>query len=332
MGALDHDQRSSAMDSGLGYKHIPVLVEEIVQFVRPRAGAAYVDATLGEGGHAQALLYASAPSGRLIGIDRDAEVLEVARQRLRPFGARVDFVHGHVAELPSILAGLQLAQVDGIVLDLGVSSYQLETAERGFSFARQGPLDMRMDRTMAQTAAMLVNTLGESELVGVIQRYGEERWARRIARAIVRARRQAPLQSTQALAAVITHVIPPTARPPRLHPATRTFQALRIAVNEELSTLEASLKSAIACLNPGGRLCVIAYHSLEDRIVKRTFQDCATGLEAASPPVRILTRKPVTSTPAERQANPRARSAKLRALERLEPPSPQGGLRRDAHG
>jgi 16S rRNA (cytosine1402-N4)-methyltransferase len=176
---------------------------------------------------------------------------------------------------------------------------------------------MRMDRTAPQTAATLVNRLAESELVSLIQRYGEERWARRIARAIVRARRQAPLQSTQALAAIITRAIPSTARPPRIHPATRTFQALRIAVNEELSTLEASLKRAIACLKPGGRLCVVAYHSLEDRIVKRTFQACATGREEAVLLGRLLTRKPVTSTPAERRANPRARSAKLRALERV---------------
>jgi 16S rRNA (cytosine1402-N4)-methyltransferase len=305
------------MDPGIGYKHIPVLVEEIVQLLHPKDGAVYVDATLGEGGHAEALLRASAPSARLIGVDRDAEVLEVARQRLRPFEPRLDIVYGRAAELRSIVEALQVPQVDGILFDLGVSSYQLESAERGFSFAREGPLDMRMDRTAGPTAATLVNTLGESELSNLIQRYGEERWARRIARAIIRARRRAPLQTTRDLATVITHVVPSAARPPRIHPATRTFQALRIAVNEELSALEESLKNAIACLSPGGRLCVIAYHSLEDRIVKRTFQACARSLDNASPRVRILTRKPVTSTLAERQANPRARSAKLRALERV---------------
>jgi 16S rRNA (cytosine1402-N4)-methyltransferase len=285
--------------------------------LRPQAHAVYVDATLGEGGHAEALLRATAPSGRLIGIDRDAEVLQIARQRLAPFGSRVDIVHGHAAELRNILDTLQVAEADGILLDLGVSSYQLETTARGFSFARAGPLDMRMDRTTGPTAATLVNTLGEWELINVIMRYGEEHWARRIARAILRARRRAPLQTTQDLAVIITQVIPPSAQRPRIHPATRTFQALRIAVNQELSRLEESLNVAIACLRPGGRLCVIAYHSLEDRIVKRTFQAYATSPENATPRVRLLTKKPVTCTLAERQVNPRARSAKLRVLERV---------------
>jgi 16S rRNA (cytosine1402-N4)-methyltransferase len=305
------------MDFDQDYKHIPVLVGEVVQSLRPQPEGMYVDATLGEGGHAEELLRASLPSGRLIGIDRDPEVLEVARQRLAPFGPRVDIVHSHAADLRSILDTYQIAQVDGILLDLGVSSYQLDTAERGFSFTREGPLDMRMDRTAEQTAATLVNTLGEWELANLIMRYGEERWARRIARAILRARRRAPLQTTQDLAVAISHVIPPSARPPRIHPATRTFQALRIAVNQELSRLEDSLSVAIACLRAKGRLCVIAYHSLEDRIVKRTFQSHATSPEDAVPQVRLLTRKPITCTLAERQENPRARSAKLRVLERV---------------
>jgi len=305
------------MDFDQGYKHIPVLVGEVVLSLHPQPQGVYVDATVGEGGHAEELLRAIAPSGRLIAIDRDAEVLEVARQRLLPFGPRVDIVHAHAAELRSILDTLQVGQVDGILLDLGVSSYQLETVERGFSFAREGPLDMRMDRTAEQTAATLVNTLEEWELVNLITRYGEEHWARRIARAILRARRRAPLQTTQDLAGVITQVIPASARPPRIHPATRTFQAFRIAVNQELSRLEDSLDEAIACLRLRGRLCVIAYHSLEDRIVKKTFQSYATSQDDARPRVRVLTRKPVTCTSAERQANPRARSAKLRVLERM---------------
>jgi 16S rRNA (cytosine1402-N4)-methyltransferase len=305
------------MDFDQGYKHIPVLVGEVVLALRPQANGVYVDATLGEGGHAEALLRASVPSGRVIGIDRDAEVLRIARQRLTVFGSRVDIVHGHAAQLRSILETLEVPQVDGILLDLGVSSYQLETAERGFSFAREGPLDMRMDRRVEPTAATLVNTLGEGELANLIRRYGEEHWARRIARAIVRARRRAPLRTIQDLAAIITQVIPSGARPLRIHPATRTFQALRIAVNQELSALEGSLKVAIACLRSGGRLCVIAYHSLEDRIVKRTFQAYATSQENSLPQVRLLTKKPVTSTLTERQINPRARSAKLRVLERV---------------
>jgi 16S rRNA (cytosine1402-N4)-methyltransferase len=243
--------------------------------------------------------------------------LEQARRRLEPFGPRVVLVHGHAAELRTILNTLCVPLVDGILLDLGVSSYQLERPERGFSFTRQGPLDMRMDRMTEQTAAMLINSLGEPQLVDLIQRYGEERWARRIARAILRARRRAPLETTQELAAIITQVIPSSARPPRIHPATRTFQALRIAVNQELSRLEESLGIAIACLRPGARLCVIAYHSLEDRIVKRTFRAYAAVQELAPPQVQLLTRKPISCSLAERQLNPRARSAKLRILEKV---------------
>jgi 16S rRNA (cytosine1402-N4)-methyltransferase len=300
-----------------GYKHVPVLVKEVVHFLQPRTQGVYVDATVGEGGHAEVLLRASAPNGRLIGIDRDAEVLEITRRRLGPFGARVELVHGHAVELRSILDTLQVSLANGILLDLGVSSYQLETAERGFSFTREGPLDMRMNRMGEQTAAELLNSLGEAELVELIQRYGEERWARRIARGILRARRLAPLQTTQNLAVIITQVVPPSSRPPRIHPATRTFQALRIAVNHELSTLEDSLRVAVACLNPGARLCVIAYHSLEDRIVKRTFRALGALQERTSPQVQLLTRKPITCSLAERQINPRARSAKLRVLEKV---------------
>jgi 16S rRNA (cytosine1402-N4)-methyltransferase len=317
--AFDHD-----------YKHVPVLVKEVVHFLQPQSQGIYVDATVGEGGHAEAILRATAPGGRLIGIDRDAEVLEVARRRLRPFGAGVDLVHGHAAELRGILDILHVALVHGILLDLGVSSYQLETAQRGFSFTREGPLDMRMDRTAEQTAAGLLNSLGESELVDLIQRYGEERWARRIARAILRARRRAPLQTTQELAVIITQVIPPGARPPRIHPATRTFQAIRIAVNQELSELEESLRVAVACLRPGARLCVIAYHSLEDRLVKRTFRALAASQGLTSPQARLLTTKPIACSPAERQANPRARSAKLRVLEKASHSSPQGENAADA--
>jgi 16S rRNA (cytosine1402-N4)-methyltransferase len=307
--------RASVLDSE--YQHIPVLLNEVLEFLCPVSGGIYVDATLGEGGHGEGILRSGLAGGRLIGLDRDAEALAVAQQRLAAFGACVHLVHAHAMALRSVLESLQLAQVDGILLDLGVSSYQLEYAERGFSFARQGPLDMRMDRTGGQTAATLVNTLDEFELVGLIQRYGEERWARRIARAIVRARRHSPLQTTRDLAAVVTQVIPPAARPRRIHPATRTFQALRIAVNDELATLEPTLRNAMACLSKGGRLCVIAYHSLEDRIVKRTFQTAERAQVEAESPVRVLTRKPITASAAERQANPRARSAKLRVLERL---------------
>jgi 16S rRNA (cytosine1402-N4)-methyltransferase len=232
------------------------------------------------------------------------------------YGDRVQLVQCVASDLPQVLAEGEHRPVDGILLDLGVSSYQLEAAERGFSFAHVGPLDMRLDRTEERTAASLVNTLGEAELVDLIQRYGEERWARRIARAIVRARRRAPLQTTTELAALVTQVIPPAVRPLRIHPATRTFQALRIAVNQELTMLEATLRGAAMCLGEGGRLCVIAYHSLEDRIVKQTFRALEAASAGAPISLHLVTRKPVTVSLVERQANPRSRSAKLRVLER----------------
>lgn len=319
LGSRAHSKSAlgSLREVGRAVKHIPVLVDEVITFLRPRADGIYVDATLGEGGHAEAILRASIPSSCVIGIDRDAEVLSVARERLAVFSSRVEIVHGHAAELRQSLDTLHVSHVDGILLDLGVSAYQLETAARGFSFARPGPLDMRMDRTREPTAATLVNTLSEAELVTLIQRYGEERWARRIARALVRARRRTPIRTTLELAALVTQVIPPAARPPHIHPATRTFQALRIAVNQELATLETTVNTAMACLRAGGRLCVIAYHSLEDRIVKQTFR-AAADLEAdASVSLRVLTRKPVRASVVERQANPRARSAKLRVIERI---------------
>ena len=303
--------------SGHPYKHVPVLLNEVVDFLRPYPAGVYVDATLGEGGHAEALLRASAPDGHLIGLDRDREVLGRACQRLSAFGERVYIAHRLASEMRSVVHELGLSCVDGVLLDLGVSSYQLEAPERGFSFLHEGPLDMRMDRTHGETAAMLINRLAEPDLIALIQGYAEERWARRIARAIVRARRRKPLQTTAELAALVTQVIPPAARPPRIHPATRTFQALRIAVNQELTALERTLPEAAMCLREGGRLCVIAYHSLEDRIVKQTFRRLEQAPPAPSFALRVLTRKPVTASPAERRANPRARSAKLRVLERL---------------
>jgi len=314
MRASRENQLSSTKVSAIDYRHTPVLVDEVLAFLSPHPAGIYVDATLGEGGHAEAILHASAPHGRLVGIDRDAEVLAIAQQRLEKFGARAQVIHGHAGAMRSILEQLHIPAVDGILLDLGVSSYQLETAERGFSFVREGPLDMRMDRTDEPTAADLINTLDEVGLVTMIQRYGEERWARRIARAIVRARRLAPLQTTRDLAALVTQVIPPAARRPRIHPATRTFQALRIAVNQELASLHGTLSGATTCLTPGGKLCAIAYHSLEDRIVKQTFQTLERQVGDAACQVQVLTRKPVTVSAAERHANPRARSAKLRVL------------------
>ncbi len=290
--------------------HVPVLRTEVLALLQPRPGGRYLDATVGLGGHAEAILQASEPSGMLLGIDRDAESLALARQRLEPFGSRVRLLQGRFENLHELLGAEE--GFDGVVFDLGASSLQLDAAERGFSFGREGPLDMRMDRGTGMTAADLVERLSEVELADVIFRWGEERWSRRIARAIVEARRQAPIRTTAVLAEVVAKAIPRRAWPRRIHPATRTFQAVRIAVNDELSGLAPALDSAVGLLCPRGRLVAISFHSLEDRIVKQTWR----RLEAAGR-ARILTKRPITPGDAEVATNPRARSAKLRALERL---------------
>ncbi len=290
--------------------HVPVLREEVLALLQPRPGGHYLDATVGLGGHAEAVLQASAPDGILLGIDRDGEALALARQRLEPFGSRVRLLQGRFENLHELLGAEE--GFDGVVFDLGASSLQLDAAERGFSFGREGPLDMRMDRGTGMTAADLVERLSEVELADVIFRWGEERWSRRIARAIVEARRQAPIRTTAVLAEVVAKAIPRRAWPRRIHPATRTFQAVRIAVNDELSGLAPALDSAVGLLCPRGRLVAISFHSLEDRIVKQTWR----RLEAAGR-ARILTKRPITPGDAEVGSNPRARSAKLRAVERL---------------
>ena len=289
--------------------HVPVLREEVLALLQPGPGGRYLDATVGLGGHAEAILQASAPGGTLLGIDRDGEALELARQRLAPFGPRVTLVRGRyeeLADLPGIGQGF-----DGILFDLGSSWLQLDSAERGFSFGREGPLDMRMDRSTGQTAADLVNRLSERDLADLIFRWGEERWSRRIARAIVEARRRAPIRTTTELASLAAGVIPRRAWPRHIHPATRTFQALRIAVNDELAGLGPALEKAVALLRPGARAAAISFHSLEDRIVKQTWR----GLEVSGR-ARVLTKRPITPGETEVAGNPRARSAKLRAVER----------------
>ena len=289
--------------------HVPVLREEVLALLQPGPGGRYLDATVGLGGHAEAILQASAPGGTLLGIDRDGEALELARQRLAPFGPRVTLVRGRyeeLADLPGIGQGF-----DGILFDLGSSWLQLDSAERGFSFGREGPLDMRMDRSTGQTAADLVNRLSERDLADLIFRWGEERWSRRIARAIVEARRRAPIRTTTELASLAAGVIPRRAWPRHIHPATRTFQALRIAVNDELAGLGPALEKAVTLLRPGARAAAISFHSLEDRIVKQTWR----GLEVSAR-ARVLTKRPITPGETEVASNPRARSAKLRAVER----------------
>ncbi len=271
----------------------------------------YCDGTLGGGGHAEALLAASAPDGVLLGVDRDAEALAVAARRLRPFGDRARLVHGDYRELPALAHAAVLGPFDGILLDLGLSSLQLDDPARGFSFGQEGPLDMRMDRAGgAPTAGDLLRRLPQRELEAILREYGEERWARRIARALVAARARQPIATTTELAHLVARAIPRRAWPPRIHPATRTFQALRIAVNRELEGLEEGVEAAASLLAPGGRLAVISFHSLEDRAVKTTFRRLA-----AARGMGILTRKPVTPATTEVAANPRARSAKLRVIE-----------------
>ncbi|MDE3019282.1 MAG: 16S rRNA (cytosine(1402)-N(4))-methyltransferase RsmH [Nitrospirota bacterium] len=294
--------------------HIPVLAEEVVRGLGCRPGGRYVDCTVGYGGHAALILDRSAPDGVLIGMDQDEAALRAAGERLRPYAGRMRLVRGNFQELKQQLRALGVAEVDGVMFDLGVSSAQLDEPARGFSFLADGPLDMRMDLRASLTAATLVNELPEQELADVIYRYGEERYSRRIARAIVRARAVQPLARTLELADVVRGSVPPPYRHGRIHCATRTFQALRIAVNRELDVLEGALKDAVEVLAPGGRLCVISFHSLEDRIVKQTFRSLSRG---DAPCLSLLTKKPLVASEDERAANPRARSAKLRIAERL---------------
>jgi len=276
-----------------------------------------LDCTVGGGGHAAAILDAAGPSSRLVGVDRDPEAIAVARGALERFGDRVRLIHGDFRELPVLVSTLHLGRFDGILCDLGVSSLQLADPGRGFSFSTEGPLDMRMDRHGGGlTARALLHAFPEERLARIIREYGEERWARQIARGIVRARGHGSLETTQELATVVSRAIPRRLWPRRIHPATRTFQAIRIAVNQELEGLEEALEAAIGLLKVGGRICVIAFHSLEDRVVKHLFRRLA--VPGAVPGVRILTRRPVTPSAEETGMNPRARSAKLRAAERRE--------------
>jgi len=296
--------------------HLPVMRDEVLTYLAPRPAGVYCDATLGFGGHARAVLEASAPGGRLVGLDRDPDAIAAATEALRPFGDRVTLVHAPFSRLRTVLEQAGALPLDGCLVDLGVSSPQLDRAERGFSFRRPGPLDMRMDPTSGETAAEFLGRVDQDELEAVLRDFGEERYAGRIARAIVEARGREDLSTTGALAALVARSVPRHER--HKDPATRTFQALRIAVNGELAQLERFLADAPGCLRPGGRLVVIAFHSLEDRLVKRRLRALAAGQGAADdPPFRILTKHVVVPSDEERARNPRARSARLRAAERL---------------
>jgi len=307
--------------------HRPVLSQEIVHLLGPRPNGVVVDGTVGLGGHAEALLQAE--SGvTVIGIDRDKEALSHATRRLAPFKERVRLIHGNYRDLGEHLDVLGIDKITGFLLDLGLSSLQLDRPERGFSFRHDGPLDMRMDTTQSVTAAELVNHSSEEDLVRILRDYGEERFARRIVRAILAARAKESIETTGRLTEIVHNAIPRKFHPKAIHPATRTFQALRIAVNEELANLKEGLEAGFQAIAPGGVIAVISFHSLEDRIVKGFFRYKA--LSCTCPPdfpicvcdkkveVEILTRKPIRSSPEEVAKNPRARSAKLRAARKLD--------------
>ena len=299
---------------GPEYGHIPVLVEEVLAGLHCRPGGVYVDCTIGQGGLAARILEAAGPGGMLIGIDRDEEALAMTRERLKEFTTQLRLVHGNFGDIKQHVRTLGFSCVDGIVFDLGVSSVQLNDANRGFSFMAEGPLDMRMDRSRETTAAQLLERLPEVELSNIIFQYGEERYARRIARSIARAREFRSLRTTTDLVSVIRSAVPSSYRHGRIHFATRTFQALRIAVNGELDVLAAAFRDAADMLSPGGRLCIISFHSLEDRIAKHTIRELSQGQE---PVLLVKTKRPVVALESEVTGNPRSRSAKLRIAERL---------------
>jgi 16S rRNA (cytosine1402-N4)-methyltransferase len=310
------------------YRHVPVLLGRVLELLAPALSepdAVVVDATLGMGGHAEALLVAH-PQARLIGIDRDTDALALATARLAPFEARITLVHAVYDQLPVVLAELGLSAVDGILFDLGVSSLQLDETERGFSYAHDAPLDMRMDRTTGKTAADVVNTYSAAEIARVLRVYGEERFASRIANAIVHERSREPLVSASRLAELVRDSIPAATRRTGGHPAKRTFQALRIEVNAELAALEQAVPAAVAAVRVGGRVVVLSYQSLEDRLVKQVFAAGAASTSPSELPVelpdhaprlRLLTRGADQASAAEVAANPRAASVRLRAIERI---------------
>ncbi len=273
-----------------------------------------LDCTVGYSGHAEMLLERSGRATRLIGLDQDSQAVAFSQERLVGFAERVVVRKGNYRDLKQHLADIGILKVEGVLFDFGVSSPQLDDPARGFSFQQDGPLDMRMDQMTGSTAAVLVNTVREDELADIIFHYGEERYSRRIARAIVRERERRPIETTGVLASVIAGAVPAAYRHGRIHCATRTFQALRIAVNGELEGLEPALRDAVDILAPGGRICAISFHSLEDRIVKHTFRSLAQGAEAR---LALLTKKPILSSEQECLVNPRARSAKLRVVERV---------------
>ncbi|MCP4679939.1 MAG: 16S rRNA (cytosine(1402)-N(4))-methyltransferase RsmH [Deltaproteobacteria bacterium] len=308
------------------FEHEPVLCESVLKLISPVPGGVYCDATIGGGGHAEKMLEASAPDGRLVGIDRDPEAVSAARERLARFGERVSIFHGQFAEIEELLTKAGVSRLDGLLVDLGVSSHQLDTAARGFSFMRIGPLDMRMDQTQTETAMTLLERLSEDELADLIYRFGGERFSRRVARSIKRIEAEGRLNTTAELAIAVQRVVG-RHQSGGIDPATRTFQAIRIAVNNEIGQLEELLSILPEPLATGGRAVIISFHSLEDRLVKRRFKElaepcvCPSGMPVCNcppPQVEYLTRRAVRVGPGEMKKNSRARSSRARAVRRIQ--------------
>lgn len=309
------------------FQHKSVLLQECIDALNIRPDGIYLDGTLGGAGHSSQIACRLTEGGRLIGVDRDRTALAAAKERLAPYADRVTLVHSNFAKIDAILDSLGIPAVDGMLFDLGVSSPQLDDASRGFSYMADAPLDMRMDKDDALTAGEVVNTWPQGELRRILYDYGEERYAPQIAAAICRAREKAPVETTLELVDIIRSAMPAQALREKQHPAKRSFQAIRIAVNDELGAVSRMMQAAVGRLNPGGRLAVITFHSLEDRIVKSEMQQAARGCTCPpefpvcvcgkKPLVKLVTRKPIVSGPAELEENPRARSAKLRVAEKL---------------
>ena len=309
------------------FSHVSVLLRECIEALNIKPDGIYVDCTTGGGGHSLEIVKRLTAGGRLIAIDRDEDALRAAGARLADYADRVTFVHSNYAMLQSVLAGLGIPKADGVLADLGVSSYQLDTAERGFSYMQDAPLDMRMDREQPLSARDVVNTYSEEELRRILYDYGEEKFARNIAANIVKQRSERPIETTLELAELVKGSMPKAAREGGHHPAKRTFQAIRIEVNAELSSIPPALDAAVHALNPGGRVAVITFHSLEDRLVKQKFAALSSGCTCPrefpvcvcgkKPVVRVITKKPVTAGEDELEVNPRSRSAKLRVAEKI---------------
>lgn len=311
------------------FNHKPVLLEECIEHLKVRPDGTYVDGTLGGAGHAGEIFRMLDRNGRLIGIDQDDFALNISKERLQESGgqAELHFEKSNFRNMKDICLRMGISGVDGILLDLGVSSHQLDEADRGFSYQKDAPLDMRMDRSTALDAAVIVNDYEEKSISAIIRDYGEEKWAARIAAFIVKARNESRIETTGRLAEIIKAAIPSSARREGPHPAKRTFQALRIAVNDELGALKQAVGEAVSILKPGGRLCIITFHSLEDRIVKNEFQagekpcvcpaDFPVCVCGRKPELKVITKRPVVPAEKEQQENPRSRSAKLRVAERV---------------